>query len=139
MFVRKAVWLHVSCNAIHPLGDNSITWGETRVESKRREVVINSRWFVACVQTSPPPSGKNRESRRFTDVPFPDFFLREEGTSVHRLVGLFLFKPDLEKKNTFACSKQIKLGKVKIYVMNSFSGKKIRKKKRCIHSQSAKS
>ena len=30
--------------------------------------------------------------------------------SIH--VGLFLFKPDLEKKNTFACSKQIKLGKV---------------------------
>lgn len=30
--------------------------------------------------------------------------------SIH--VGLFLFKPDLEKKNTFACSKQIKRGKV---------------------------
>ena len=31
---------------------------------------------VACVQTSPPPSGKNRERRRS---------LREEGTSVHGL------------------------------------------------------
>ena len=31
---------------------------------------------VACVQTSPPPSGKNLERRRS---------LREEGTSVHRL------------------------------------------------------
>ena len=30
--------------------------------------------------------------------------------SIH--VGLFLLKPDLEKKNTFACSKQIKLAKV---------------------------
>ena len=29
---------------------------------------------IACVQTPPPPSGKNR-----------DFFLREERTSVHRL------------------------------------------------------
>ena len=33
---------------------------------------------LACVQTSPPSSGKNRNRN-------PDFFLREEGTSVHRL------------------------------------------------------
>ena len=33
---------------------------------------------LACVQTSPPPSGKNRNRN-------PDFFLREEGTSVHGL------------------------------------------------------
>ena len=33
---------------------------------------------LACVQTSPPPSGKNRNRN-------PDFFLREEGKSVHRL------------------------------------------------------
>lgn len=35
---------------------------------------------------------------------------RQEVVTIH--VGLFLFKPDLEKKNTFAFSKQIKHGKV---------------------------
>ena len=38
---------------------------------------------LACVQTSPPSSGTNRERRR-------DLFLREEGTSVHRLAGVRL-------------------------------------------------
>ena len=32
-----------------------------------------------------PGKREHNYRRRFTDVPSPDFFLREEGTSVHRL------------------------------------------------------
>ena len=57
------------------------------INCKNFRIVQPVSYDLACVQTSPPPSGKNRERGLF-----PDFFLREKGTFVHRLLMILVLR-----------------------------------------------
>ena len=55
-------------------------------QSRHRKLLTSWHFITTNQRLSPTFRGNgNYYRRRFTDVPSPDFFLREEGTSVHRL------------------------------------------------------